>query len=276
MATGATQGCHVTRFEQLERRSHLSASELDAGFGIDGTLALFDFPGSPQRIITDSNDKVIVVGTAPAEAIIGRYNPDGTLDRNFASQGFWTKRVSLGNQGNGSVVVTSLIGQQDSSVLVELELDEPTIIQPQNQVVALDPFGRVDPRFRSVIPLDRQLRFNSNAAHSTIGLMSFNSGTAQLVKYGISGSITHRYTVPMKQVESYLPLRDGGAVVLGRDGNESVPRIIRVDANLVPDSRYTSRIVRVAPRRHARGRRPRGRAGRRPDRLPQHHHRPTC
>lgn len=92
---------------------YVSSGMLDVSFADNGiaTTAL-GTDSSAQSIAVQSDGKIVVAGTGFNQAILMRYNPNGTIDTSFGQNGFVvlaigvdTKAHALRIQSNGSIIV---------------------------------------------------------------------------------------------------------------------------------------------------------------------------
>src|SRR5437773_12431103 len=84
--------------EPLETRRLLSTGDLDPGFGGDGRVVADIGAGEHVDAVAVQDDgKLVVAGAVDGvstDAIVLRYNPNGTIDTSFASNGI--ARIDLG------------------------------------------------------------------------------------------------------------------------------------------------------------------------------------
>ena len=109
--------------ERLEDRALLSAGSLDPTFG-DGGLVTANFGYAPSGdegrdvIAVQADGKIVLAGSSDgwssgADFAVARYNPDGSLDTSFGTEGKVTTDFSLSTDyaygvaidGDGKIVV---------------------------------------------------------------------------------------------------------------------------------------------------------------------------
>ncbi len=127
--------------------------DLDPTFGTNGKVVTgFDVPDVPDAIATavalQPDGKIVAAGwlfdaTANVDFMVTRYNPDGSLDTTFDSDG----RVRTDFFGR-SDIATALVVQPDGKILVTGTVEDDTS-QFHFAVVRYLPNGMLDPTFDS-------------------------------------------------------------------------------------------------------------------------------
>ena len=99
------------RLESLETREVPAAiAALDPSFGTGGKIGA---PGAPfTGVALQPDGKIVTVGTSNGNFLVARFNPDGSLDSSFDTDGIQTvdfggteSANALAIQPNGSIVV---------------------------------------------------------------------------------------------------------------------------------------------------------------------------
>jgi uncharacterized delta-60 repeat protein len=106
---------------------------LDPGFGGGTGKVSAAFGGDDTDMLLQPDGKVLMVGGSPTDFMLARYNPDGTLDQGFGTNGLVTTDFAGGADaafgaallGDGRIVVvgTARIGNNDDFALVRYEPD---------------------------------------------------------------------------------------------------------------------------------------------------------
>jgi len=101
--------------ETLESRCLLAAGDLDPSFGDDGkvTTSVGPFGAEVRSLAIQSDGKILVAGHNGDDFTTVRYNPDGSLDTTFDSDGIVTTDF-----GAVSEVGTSMVVQPDGKIIV--------------------------------------------------------------------------------------------------------------------------------------------------------------
>ena len=140
--------------------------DLDVNFGVSGYVMTDHVPNTGEvfmDMITLSNDKIVMVGyttDANQDILVARFNPDGTPDVTFGSNGATSIDASIGlneqawavkELSDGKLLITGIIvtgGSWDGFIM------------------RLDTVGTIDTSFGTTVPG----RTNFNAGDNTIAL----------------------------------------------------------------------------------------------------------
>src|SRR2546423_5042536 len=124
----------MRRVEWLESRRLLSTADLNAAFGGDGRI-LSDLGTNEHAnaVAVQSDGKILIAGSidkVSTDAIVVRYNPNGTLDASFGSGGI--ARIDLGADetfndirvlAGGKILVGGSIDGGTTALLVRFRSD---------------------------------------------------------------------------------------------------------------------------------------------------------
>lgn len=137
----AVQSTRIPQLEALEARRLMAAGDLDDTFSGDGrvTIAGLGVRGAATAVAVQSDGKIVVAGIGTSasgqssDAVVLRYNADGSLDENFGDDGIF--RLDFG--GNERF--------DDVAVLSNGKILAAGSIAPNTWAIArLDPDGTID------------------------------------------------------------------------------------------------------------------------------------
>ncbi len=146
-----------------------SDGSLDTSFGTNGIVTT-DFSSgtdSASSVAIDSQGRIIVAGTSNNNFAVARYNPDGSLDTTFDSDGKVTTSVGSGGASGNSVAI-----QTDDKIVVTGEANNGS--NDDFAVVRYNTDGSLDTSFDSdgIVLTD----LNSNSADQSYAVAIDSSG----------------------------------------------------------------------------------------------------
>jgi uncharacterized delta-60 repeat protein len=119
-----------------------SAGTLDSSFGTSGTVTTdFDSYSSLIGLAIQPDGKVVIAGTSGSDFALARYNPDGTLDTSFGTDGEVTTDFTTSDGAN------SLVLQPDGKIVVAGQAWDSTISGHDFAVVRYNADGSLDTGF---------------------------------------------------------------------------------------------------------------------------------
>ena len=104
----------MRHMQHLERRMLLAAGQLDPSFAGDGVFS--DIVGSAKAIAVQPDGRVIFAGSSGYHDVIGRLDPDGTLDHSFSEDGLAQWAIP-GPSGRASEQYTHVVIQPSGNIL---------------------------------------------------------------------------------------------------------------------------------------------------------------
>ncbi len=112
---------------------YLSNGSLDTSFGSGGKVSTTLPSGlgsssidGPNDVVLQSDGKIVVAGTRGIDFLVGRYNPDGSLDTSFDSDG---------------LVTTDFAGKSDEGKAVGVQADGKILVSGSSVEVSNSQFG---------------------------------------------------------------------------------------------------------------------------------------
>ena len=165
IAAGTDENPNLSGFYEFALVRYNSDGSLDHSFGLAGKVTtLFPSSSGARSIIIQSDGKIVVAGSGNHSAIIARYNPDGSLDTAFGSNG----STSLQFYRFNSVTL-----QSDNKIVAA---GSPTVSSIDFTVVRFNSDGTLDSTF-------------DGDGIATVP-DSFGTDTAYAVKVGTNGKIS--------------------------------------------------------------------------------------
>jgi uncharacterized delta-60 repeat protein len=219
-------------FDEFALARYLPNGNLDETFGTNGQLTTHFNANSWDRInsIALQNDqKIIAAGFSSSQMALARYNPDGSLDTSFSSDGLLQN--SLPNS-EGSVINAIIIDENGSIYGGGFTVDEFSNFN----IVRYTPNGNVDETFADngyfileasqtsdgiddiAFLADGSIMFGGTVFEDNISLYGFGriSATGELdMQIGDNGIVTYQLSGPQNFLESIFIQEDGKILAAG-------------------------------------------------------------
>ena len=219
--------------------AHAAAGYLDTSFSGDGTLVTdFGDVTGPDIAIQDDG-RIVAVGRAGSDFALARYNPDGSLDLTFSSDGKLTTDFGGNDQARGVVI------QADDKIVVAGGGDSADFA-----LARYNPDGSLDPTFADDGKLTTDFGSSDGAEDvvvqpddKLVAAGRSNSDTA-LARYNPDGSLDTTFASDGKHTTAF----GGGAagvaiqaddriVTVGRDGSDFA--LARFSPDGSPDASFS-------------------------------------
>lgn len=212
--------------EALERRTLLSAGDLDTSFNFDGVAVFPTVAGQPltaNDVAVQGDGKVVVVGTSNSNfAVLGRYNTNGSPDTSF------------GSNGNGLVYLETVNGAKPFQTITA----NGVAIQPDGAIVVVG--SAIVPDIYAGDTAFFIARLLATGQRDT----SFGVGDGSAVLQSFNGYFANTASA------NDVALQSDGKIVVGGTAytrdlsplNDDMA-IARYNADGTPDSSFTERLI---------------------------------
>ena len=209
---------------------------LDTGFGTNGSVKT-DFGGGidmARGLVLQPDGKIVAVGRTQLGSVvafaIARYNPSGSLDTTFGTNGMVTTDVNGGAfaavvQTDGELVVDGAAGQVSADfALVGYNPDGSLDSGFGNGGIVTTDFGTTsDEAFAITLDAEGRIIAAGHAGPSTgssaFAMARYNDRGRLTRNFGTDGKVTTSITSGDDEVRAVTIQPDGKIVLAGRDGS---------------------------------------------------------
>ncbi len=244
--------------EALEERTLLSAGSLDTSFGIGG-MVLTDGIGEAFAAALQSNGDIVAAGGLSGSIVVARYNPGGSADATFGSNGVVSTSLGTGMdqaegvaiQPDGKIVVAGFTqGATTGLDFAVLRYNSNGTLDTtfgKGGIVTTDFDGLDDQAADVVLQSDGKIVVGGTATISAnttdFAVVRYNTDGSLDTSFGTGGKVT-TFVGQFPTAERLALQSDGKIILVGGSGFE----LVRYNPNGTLDTSFgTGGIVSVLP-----------------------------